>query len=75
MERNFNEGGVYSLQSYATQLNPKMDALEELIRVLKNNVAKQQIELESKTTLLKKVNSRSCVGRGNGAVQIKSYSH
>jgi len=34
-----------------------MDALEEQIRVLKNIVAKQQIELEFKTELLKKSQS------------------
>ena len=51
---NFNEGGVSNLQSYARQRNPEMEALEEQIRVLKNIVAKQQIELEFKTELLKK---------------------
>jgi hypothetical protein len=45
-----------------------MDALEEQIRILKNIVAKQSIELEFKTELLKKVNSKSSFGRGNGAV-------
>lgn len=54
---NFNEGGVSNLQSYARQCNPEMDALEEQIRVLKNIVAKQQIELEFKTELLKKSQS------------------
>jgi hypothetical protein len=44
-------------------------------RMLKNNVAKQSIELEFKTELLKKVNSTSSVGRGNGAVQIKSNGY
>jgi len=54
---NFNKGGVSNLQSYARQRNPEMDALEEQIRVLKNIVAKQQIELEFKTELLKKSQS------------------
>lgn len=54
---NFNEGGVASLQSYAKIRNPEVDALEEQIRVLKNIVAKQSIELEFKTELLKKSQS------------------
>jgi putative transposase len=51
---SFNEGGVARLQSYAKQRNPELEALEEQIRVLKNIVAKQQIELEFKSELLKK---------------------
>ena len=51
-KESFNEGGVSSLQSYARQRNPEMEALEEQIRVLKNIVAKQSIELEFKTELL-----------------------
>jgi len=74
-KESFNEGGVSNLQSYFRQRNPEMDALEEQIRILKNIVAKQSIELEFKTELLKKVNSTSSVGRGNGAVQIKSNGH
>ena len=50
----FNEGGVSNLQSYRKQRNPEMEALEEQVRILKNIVAKQQIELEFKTELLKK---------------------
>ena len=53
---NFSEGSVSNLQSYTRQRNPEMEALEEQIRVLKNIVAKQQIELEFKTELFKKVN-------------------
>jgi len=49
--------GVANLQSYAKLRNPEVDALEEQIRVLKNIVAKQQIELEFKTELLKKSQS------------------
>ena len=56
-KENFNEGGVASLQSYARVRNPEVDALEEQIRVLKNIVAKQSIELEFKTELLKKSQS------------------
>lgn len=56
-KENFNEGGVAKLQSYAKLRNPEVDALEEQIRVLKNIVAKQQIELEFKTELLKKSQS------------------
>jgi len=53
-KENFNTGGVSNLQSYAKQRNPEVEALEEQIRVLKNIVAKQSIELEFKTELLKK---------------------
>ena len=53
---NFNEGGVANLQSYSRQRNPELDAAMEEIRLLKNIVAKQSIELEFKTELLKKVN-------------------
>ena len=56
-KESFNEDGVSSLQSYARQRNPEMEALEEQIRVLKNIVAKQSIELEFKTKLLKKSQS------------------
>src|SRR4028119_1858316 len=51
---SFNQGGISQLQSYSRQRNPEVDALEEQVRVLKNIVAKQQIELEFKTELLKK---------------------
>ncbi|RXK46498.1 transposase [Aquirufa rosea] len=51
---SFNAGGVANLQSYFKQRNPEVEALEEQIRVLKNIVAKQSIELEFKTELLKK---------------------
>lgn len=57
MEEQLQEGGVANLQSYARQRNSEMEALEEQIRVLKNIVAKQQIELEFKTELLKKSQS------------------
>jgi putative transposase len=53
-KENFNEGGVSNLQSYTRQRNPEVEALEEQIWVLKNIVAKQSIELEFKTELLKK---------------------
>ena len=56
-KESFNQGGVASLQSYTRQRNPEIDALEEQIRVLKNIVAKQQIELEFKSELLKKSQS------------------
>jgi putative transposase len=45
MEGKFNEGCISNLQSYARQGNPEVDALEEQIRVPKNIVAKQQIEV------------------------------
>ena len=51
---NFNEGGVANLQSYVKVRNLEVEGLEEQIRLLKNIVAKQQIELEFKTELLKK---------------------
>ena len=53
-KENFNEGGVANLQSYVKLRNPELEALEEQVRLLKNIVAKQQIELEFKTELLKK---------------------
>jgi putative transposase len=81
-KENFNEGGVSNLQSYSRQRNPELDAAMEEIRLLKNIVAKQSIELEFKTELLnlpagrqEKVNPSSSVGRGNGAVQIKTYDY
>jgi putative transposase len=46
-----------ALQSYTRQRDPEKEALEEQIRVLKNIVAKQSIELEFKTELLKKSQS------------------
>lgn len=54
---SFNQGGISQLHSYTRQRNPEMEALEEQVRVLKNIVAKQQIELEFKTELLKKSQS------------------
>ena len=54
---SFNQGGISQLQSYSRQRNPEVDALEEQVRILKNIVAKQQIELEFKTELLKKSQS------------------
>lgn len=56
-KESFNEGGIANLKSYTKQRNPEVDALEEQIRVLKNIVAKQQIELEFKSELLKKSQS------------------
>lgn len=56
-KESFNQGGVASLHSYSRHRDPEREALEEQIRVLKNIVAKQQIELEFKTELLKKSQS------------------
>lgn len=53
-KESFNEGGATNLQSYTKQRNPELDAAMEEIRLLKNIVAKQSIELEFKTELLKK---------------------
>ena len=53
-KESFNEGGASSLQSYVRQRNPELEAIMEENRMLKNIVAKQQIELEFKTELLKK---------------------
>lgn len=50
---NFNEWCVTNLQSCAKYSNQELDAFEEQIRLLKNIFAKQQIELEFKTELLK----------------------
>jgi putative transposase len=78
-KESFNEGGVSNLQSNAKLRNLELDAAMEEIRLLKNIVAKQSIELEFKTELLnlptgrqEKVNPSSSVGRGNGAVQVKT---
>ena len=56
-KESFNKGGVSSLQSYVRQRNPELDAIMEENRMLKNIVAKQSIELEFKTELLKKSQS------------------
>ncbi len=69
-KENFNSGGVSNLRSYGRQRNPEVDALEEQIRLLKKIVAKQQIELEFKTELLKKINSSSSGGRSNASFPI-----
>ena len=53
-KESYNTGGVSHLQSYSRHSNPEVDALEEQVCVLKNIVARQQIELEFKTELLKK---------------------
>ena len=53
-KESFNEGGASSLQSYVRQRNPELEAIMEENRMLKNIVAKQQIELEFKTELIKK---------------------
>ena len=53
-KESFNEGGASSLHSYVRQRNPELEAIMEENRMLKNIVAKQQIELEFKTELLKK---------------------
>lgn len=53
-KESFNEGGVSNLQSYCKQRYPELDAIMEENRMLKNIVAKQSIELEFKTELLKK---------------------
>ena len=48
-KESFNDGSVSNLQSYSRKRHPEMDALENQIRILKNIVAKQSIELEFKT--------------------------
>jgi len=53
-KESFNEGGVASLKSYARQKDPAMEAAEEQIRMLKNVVARLELELEVKNELLKK---------------------
>ena len=53
-KESLNEGGVSNLQSYSKQRNPELDAIMDENRMLKNIVAKQSIELEFKTELLKK---------------------
>jgi putative transposase len=50
-KENLNEGRVSNLLSYPRKRNPELDAAMEEIRLLKNIVAKQSIELEFKTEL------------------------
>ena len=69
-KESFNEGGVSNLQSYSRQRNPEMDALEEQIRILKNIVAKQSIELEFKTELLNLTAGLPTEGRQAGKSQF-----
>ena len=51
---NFNEGGAAQLKSYSRHKDPELEAAAEQIRVLKNVVARLEIELEFKNELLKK---------------------
>jgi putative transposase len=51
---SFNEGGAALLKSYARHKDPELEAAEEQIRVLKNVVARLEVELEFKNDLLKK---------------------
>ncbi|MFN6375544.1 MAG: transposase [Chitinophagia bacterium] len=74
-KESFNEGSISNLKSYAKQSNPELVAAMEEIRLLKNILAKQSIELEFKTELLKKVNSTSSVGRGDRCIKIKPHGH
>lgn len=53
-KESFNEGGAASLKSYARQKDPALNAAEEQIRMLKNVVARLELELEVKNELLKK---------------------
>ena len=53
----YNEGGVSKLHSYVRERNPELDAATEQIRLLKNIVARQQMEIEFKDELLKKTQS------------------
>ena len=54
----YNEGGASKLQSHVRQRNPELEAANEQIRLLKNIVARQQMELEFKDELLKKTKSQ-----------------
>ncbi len=47
----FNEGGVSRLKSYARERNPELDEAKEQLRLLKNVVARLQMELEFKDEL------------------------
>jgi putative transposase len=55
----FNEGGINPLKSYARERNPELDEAKEQLRLLKNVVARLQMELEFKDELLKKTQSLS----------------
>jgi putative transposase len=55
----FNEGGVSRLKSYSRERNPELDEAKEQLRLLKNVVARLQMELEFKDELLKKTQSLS----------------
>lgn len=55
----FNEGGVSRLKSYTRERNPELDEAKEQLRLLKNVVARLQMELEFKDELLKKTQSLS----------------
>lgn len=57
----FNEGGVNRLTSYAKVRNPELDEAKEQLRLLKNVVARLQMELEFKDELLKKTQSLSAL--------------
>jgi putative transposase len=52
----YKEGGVSKLHSYVRERNPELDAANEQIRLLKNIVARQELEIEFKDELLKKIN-------------------
>jgi hypothetical protein len=51
-KENFNEGVISNLQSYSRQRNPELDTAMDEIRLLKNIVANQSIELEFMNELL-----------------------
>jgi putative transposase len=53
-KESFHQGGVASLKSYARQKDPVVDEAQEQIRMLKNVVARLELELEFKNELLKK---------------------
>jgi putative transposase len=65
----FNEGGISRLKSYARERNPELDEAKEQLRLLKNVVARLQMELEFKDELLKKLNP--CPGCDRGCAGIR----
>jgi putative transposase len=53
-KESFHKGGAASLKSYSRQKDPVADEAQEQIRLLKNVVARLELELEFKNELLKK---------------------
>jgi putative transposase len=64
-KESFHKGKADSLKSYSRQKDPVADVAQEQIRLLKNVVARLELELEFKNELFKKNNSTSRSGPGD----------